>query len=91
MGALFPLGQVVSTSGALDALTEAHTAPTELLRRHAAGDWGEIPPEDARENELSVREGYRILSSYPLRTGAKVWLLTERDRSVTTILLPEEY
>ncbi len=89
--ALFPLGQVVATPGALKALTDAQTAPRELLLRHASGDWGEVPACDARENELSVREGFRVLSSYPLRTGAKVWIITERDRSATTILLPNEY
>jgi hypothetical protein len=89
--ALFKLGRVVSTPGALEALREARTAPRELLRRHQQGDWGAVPKEDARENERSVREGFRILSSYPLSTGATCWILTEADRSVTTILKPEDY
>ena len=87
----FDLGRVVATPGALEALTAAQTAPEELLRRHVSGDWGEVPKEDARENELSVREGYRIMSSYPLQNGAKVWILTESDRSSTCILLPSDY
>ncbi len=87
----FPLGRVVATPAALEALTGAGVAPGELLLRHAAGDWGEVPPEDARENELSVREGFRILSSYPLGTGEKVWILTEATREVTTILLSTQY
>ena len=87
----FKLGQVVSTPGALEALEEAGVAPVTLLMRHASGDWGEVPPEDAEENELSVREGFRILSSYVLSTKVKVWVITEADRSVTTFLLPSEY
>jgi hypothetical protein len=62
-----------------------------LLARHRCGDWGEIPPEDARENRRSLEHGWRVLSSYTLPTGAKIWLLTESDRSVTTILKPEDY
>jgi hypothetical protein len=63
-----------------------------LLRRHASDDWGEVPDRDARENEFSVREGFRMLSSYPVGgDGAKVWVITESDRSSTCLLLPEEY
>ena len=90
-GRRFPLGQVVATPGALDALTEAGVAPGTLLARHISGDWGDVCRADARENELSVREGFRILSSYPLSTGAKVWIITEADRSSTCILRPEDY
>jgi hypothetical protein len=62
------------------------------LSRHAAGAWGEVPPEDARENELSVSEGFRVLSSYPIGAdGEKVWIITEADRPSTCILLPGEY
>jgi hypothetical protein len=88
---LFDLGRVVATPGALEILEEAGIDPSELLGRHAAGDWGEIPACDARENERSVKHGFRVLSSYPLPTGEKVWVLTEASREVTTILLPEEY
>ena len=59
--------------------------------RHLTGDWGNVDEHDRRENELSVREGFRILSAYALKTGLKVWVITERDRTATTFLLPEEY
>ncbi len=93
MGApLFELGQIVATPGALEVLGEAEVSPSSLIERHISGDWGNVPPEDAKENEISVREGYRILSSYPIgENGAKVWLITEADRSSTCLLLPEEY
>ncbi len=87
----FEPGRVVATPGALDAMKEAGTEPSELLRRHLVGDWGEVPKEDARENERSLKHGFRVLSSYPLRTGAKLWIITEADRSSTCLLLPSEY
>jgi hypothetical protein len=88
----FPLGHMVATPGALAAMQEAGVSAADLLRRHVSGDWGDVPAEDAAENERSVREGFRILSSYPLPgTDARIWLLTEADRTVTTFLLPEEY
>lgn len=87
----FALGQVVATPGALDALKEAKQQPAEFLGRHVSGDWGEVPPEDAAENELSVKQGFRILSAYTLKTGVKIWVITEADRSATTLLLPSEY
>ena len=78
--------------GALSAMAEASVEPLALLRRHAAGDWGESPAEDARENALSVRGGFKIMSSYPIgEDGARVWVLTEADRSSTCLLLPEAY
>jgi len=90
--ALFPLGRVVATPGALSALEETGTDALGLLRRHQEGDWGEVSPGDARENERSLKHGWRILSSYPLgENGARVWLITEASREVTTILRPEEY
>jgi hypothetical protein len=88
---LFPLGRVVSTPGALDAFREAGKQPHTYLLRHVTGDWGEVCEEDARENELSVREGFRILSAYTLSTGVEIWIITESDRSATTFLLPSEY
>ena len=89
----FPLelGRVVVTPGAMAALREAGVVPWELLARHARGDWGEVPPEDARENELSLKHGFRVLSSYPLSTGETLWILTEGDRSSTCLLKPSEY
>jgi hypothetical protein len=88
---LFNLGQIVGTPGALIAMEEAKQLPVELLLRHVTGDWGDLDDEDKKENELSVKEGFRILSAYNLDTGVKVWVITEWDRSVTTILLPNEY
>lgn len=87
----FALGQVVATPGALAAMEEAGQNPLGLLMRHQSGDWGELDEEDKAENELSVREGFRILSAYVLTTKVKVWIITESDRSATTFLLPEEY
>jgi hypothetical protein len=91
MAALFPLGHTVATPGALAALTNAGTSPAKLLDRHASGDWGIVSADDAAENELSLREGFRILSAYTLPTGEGLWIITEHDRSATTVLLPSEY
>ena len=88
---LFALGQVVGTPGALRALEEARQPPAELLARHVTGDWGDLCDEDIAENELSVERGLRVFSSYKLPTDTQVWVITEWDRSVTTILLPGEY
>lgn len=90
MRAPLPLGRVVATPGALEALSDAGEHLFGYLSRHAAGDWGELCPHDRRENERSLRHGWRVLSSYPIRDG-RLWVITEADRSVTTILLPEEY
>jgi len=87
----FPLGQVVATPGALAALSEAGQSPNEFIRRHAVGDWGELDDDDRRENERSLRDDCRLLSAYRLRDGTKIWVITEADRSATTLLLPEEY
>ncbi len=87
----FLLGQVVATPGALRALEVSGESPLEYLRRHVSGDWGELDEEDRRENELSLREGFRLVSSYHLKSGDKLWIITEADRSVTTLLLPDEY
>ena len=88
---LFALGQVVATPGALTALVEAEQGPEEFLVRHVTGDWGLVPEEDKRENDYSVANGLRILSSYETNLGVKFWIITEHDRSVTTFLLPMEY
>ena len=86
-----PLGQVVATPGALAALEEAVESVMGYLARHASRDWGEVPPEDWEENEFSIERELRVLSAYTLRNGTKIWIITEADRSVTTILLPSEY
>jgi hypothetical protein len=89
MGPL-PLGRIVATPGALEVLAEAGQDLRILLDRHRSGDWGELDDHDRRENERSLRHGCHILSSYPVG-GKVIWIITEADRSVTTILLPEEY
>jgi len=86
----FPLGQVVTTPGAMQVLGLHDVTPWSLLGRHITGDWGDVPPEDAQENEFSLQTGFRILSSYPVGTE-RVWIITEADRSITTLLLPSEY
>ena len=85
-----PLGRVAATQGALRVMAGAGEDPSSYLARHASGDWGELSPHDRRENERSLRHGWRVLSSYGVG-GSCVWVITEADRSVTTILLPEEY
>ena len=85
----FELGQLVATPGALEALNEESIWP--YIKRHANGDWGDVCAEDKKENELSLKEGFRLLSAYHLPDGCKIWIITEADRSATTILLPEEY
>jgi len=65
--------------------------PATFLARHVVGDWGDVDEDDRAENELSVREGFRVLSAYHLRDGTRIWIITEADRSSTTILLPSEY
>jgi hypothetical protein len=87
----FALGQTYVTPGAEDALMIAGQTGIEFLRRHMSNDWGELSDEDARENELSLKEGFRLLSAYRTAKGQKLWIITEADRSSTTILLPDEY
>src|ERR1039458_8204209 len=87
---LFPIGRVVATPGVLRHFVEHGIDPAPYIRRHQCGDWGDVPPEDARENELSVLNGFRVLSAYEI-AGERVWIITEADRSVTTLLFPSEY
>jgi len=89
--ARFPMGQIVATPGALQALEESGESPGIFITRHVTGDWGEVDEHDQRENELSVEHGFRLLSAYTLSTGTKLWIITEADRSSTTLLLPSEY
>src|SRR5678809_485853 len=84
----FALGQTFITPGAEEALQIAGQTATEFLRRHMSGDWGELSDEDVRENEFSLKEGLRLLSAYQTGKGQKLWIITEADRSATTILLP---
>jgi len=87
----FALGQTYITPGAEEALMIAGQTEIEFLRRHMSNDWGELSDDDARENELSLKEGFRLLSAYRTAKGQKLWIITEADRSATTILLPDEY
>jgi hypothetical protein len=87
----FPLGQTCATPRALEALSDAGQDAAKFLSRHQAGDWSEMSEEDKRENEFSVDKDLRIFSAYHLSNGTKIWLITEADRSATTILLPTEY
>jgi hypothetical protein len=89
--ARFPLGRIVATPGALAALEEAGESPGIFLKRHVTGDWGEVDQPDKQENEFSVAHGFRLLSAYTVTNGTKLWIITEADRSATTILLPSEY
>ena len=88
---LFPLGQIVATPGALETLEKAKTPPMELLIRHVCGDFGEIDSEDWQTNLDAIQDDARILSAYGLKTGEKLWIITEADRSSTCILRPDEY
>lgn len=89
--ARFNLGQTIATPGALQAINESGEHPAQFLYRHRACDWGEVSPEDWQVNDLALSTGGRLLSAYRTSTGTKLWILTEADRSATTILLPEDY
>lgn len=87
---LFSTGQIVATTGALRLLEQHGILPITLIEKHIRGDWGIVPPEDAAANNDAVNQGSRILSSYSVG-GDRVWIITEWDRSSTTLLLPDEY
>ena len=87
----FPLGTIYLTKGTIAALELAKRTPFGYLKRHVSGDWGDLCPEDIHENEFSLKQGFRLFSAYILPTGVKIWIITEHDRSSTTVLLPEEY
>jgi hypothetical protein len=89
--ALFSLGQMVATPGALEALEASDQAPRTFLCRHIQGDWGEVCPEDSRSNDRALRSGGRLFSAYRTTLGVRLWVITEADRFSTCILLPEEY
>ncbi|MCW3481630.1 hypothetical protein OL229_19000 [Neisseriaceae bacterium JH1-16] len=86
-----PLGRLLATPAALSALQTANVSIFTLVNRHARGDWGDVCDEDRQHNDLAAVAGERVLSSYSLPNGQKVWIITEWDRSVTTVLLPEDY
>ena len=81
----------MATPGAIEALEAANDNSLEFITRHLTGDWGDLVEEDKQENVLSLEKGFRLLSAYKLSNGTKIWIITEADRSATTILLPSEY
>jgi len=92
----FPLGQIVATPGALEALQESGQTPAEFISRHSQCDWGNLSDDDKRLNDEALIDGSRILSAYKTDLGTKIWIITEAtddsgQRMATTVLLPEEY
>lgn len=88
---LFQLGQLVATPGALALLQELERSPLEFMSRHLTGDWGDLCADDIKANQDALLYGTRLFSSYAINAHQKLWVITEADRSVTTLLLPEEY
>jgi hypothetical protein len=87
----FPLGRLVATPGALAALERAGAYPVRYLARHATCDWGDVDAEDWAANDRALVDGERLLSGYALPNGERLLLITEADRSATSLILPEEY
>ena len=87
----FPLGEGVATKGAVAAMAAANQSPLPFLLRHARGDWGEMCGDDWALNDESIESGDRLHSAYRTSLGIRIWVITESDRSVTTLLLPDEY
>ena len=87
----FPLGRVFLTPGAIEVLAEAGQTAQDFICRHARLEQGELSDEDHRENLYSVSRRLRIFSAFKTAQGVKLWLITEADRSATTLLLPSEY
>lgn len=85
----FPLGRLMTTPGALELFSQDEML--DALQRHARGDWGDVSEEDREENETALQHGFRLVSTYHTKTGHKFWIITEADRSATTVLLPSEY
>jgi len=86
----FDMGQIVITAGADITLAQIERHPVQLLARHVEGKWGNLDEHDLKENEFSLENGYRLLSAYNIE-DARFYVITECDRSVTTVSLPEEY
>ena len=87
----FDLGQIVATPGALAVLEKAGQGPGEFLTRHSNREWCDLSDEDRKENNYSLGHGFRLVSSYRTNAGDKLLIITESDRTVTTLLLPQEY
>ena len=89
---LFPLGRIYMTRGAVEAFRRRDVPSIEnLITRHATGDWGDMDEQDKAMNDAAVKSGGRIFSAYRLTDNLRVWIITEWDRSATTVLLPNEY
>lgn len=88
---LFELGDIVVTPGALQSFVLAEELPLPYVLRHITGDWGDLPQEDVEANKRAVKGSAQVFSSYKLSTGIKIYVITEGDRSVTTLLLPTDY
>ena len=87
----FRLGSVVATRGVYELIQQGRIHYMTYLRRHMRGDWGDMCPEDRKINNAGVMRGGRLMSSYEIDSGLTLWIITEGDRSVTTLLLPSEY
>jgi len=87
--ALFRLGRIVATPNALDRLTQADILSG--IQRHQAGDWGDVDEHDREANNRALTEGTRLFSIYHTANRVKFWIITEADRSITTVLIPEDY
>lgn len=85
----FLLGRVVATPNALEQIPQVEIL--QALSRHERGDWGALDPEDMKSNERALQRGGRLFSEYHSNAGVKFWIITECDRSATTVLLPEDY
>ncbi len=88
---LFSLGQTLATPGALSALESIKLSAPTLLQRHQSGDWGNLSAEDWQQNEQALDDQGRLFSVYRINDKTRFWVITEADRSATTVLLPEEY
>ena len=87
----FCLGEIVSTTHLFEHCEKNHFTLLPYLVRHAQGDWGDVCKEDWESNDEALKSGQRLLSAYALPDGEKIWIITEWDRSVTTMLFPEDY
>jgi hypothetical protein len=87
----FELGAVVATPGALELLQRVGKQPLDYIIRHLQGDWGELDEHDRLVNESALQHGGRLLSSYIVAGDERIWIITEYDRSASTLLLPSEY
>jgi hypothetical protein len=89
IGGKFPTGQIVSTQGVVAEVSKEDAL--KGLLRHISGDWGDLDEQDWKANDIALESGFRLLSRYVPPSGTTFWIITEHDRSVTTILLPKEY